>query len=129
MKGFLLLLAGISVTVWAEERSGKAVYETSLEKGMRLSEKALKNIEVATTSVSGGTDITLTGEPLVYFQDNVGVYRLRDGWFKLVKVQVVRKAKDLATLRSAELKAGDGVAIKGAGLLRVSEMDAFGGGE
>lgn len=129
MKVFLILLAGISVAAWAEERPGRAVFETSPEKGMRLSDIALKNIEVALAPVPAGADISLAGEPLVYFQNNVGVYRLREGWFKLVKVQVSGKLKGEVTLRSEELRTGDSVAIRGAGLLRVSEMDAFGGGE
>ena len=124
-----MLIASFSSIGLAELRSGKAVYETSNEKGMKLTERALKNIEVKTTKATGSTQHSLSKESLVYFQDEIGVYRLRENWFKLVKIQVIKKGLSEVTIRSSELQNGDEIAIHGADLLRVSEMDAFGSGE
>lgn len=124
-----MLIASYSSAGLAELRSGKAVYETSNEKGMKLTESALKNIEVKSTKVSGASLHILPKESLVYFQDEIGVYRRRDNWFKLVKIQVIKKGPSEVTIRSSELQNGDEIAIHGADLLRVSEMDAFGSGE
>lgn len=121
----LTLLPSIGLS---EERPGKAVFETSPEQGMKLTEKALKNIEVKTTKAVSGSQYLLPLESLVYFQDQVGIYRLRQGWFKLVKVEVMKKRGKESLVRTNEIQSGDEIAIHGADLLRVSEMDAFGSG-
>lgn len=127
--GSLILSIFISSNTMCEERPGKAVFEYSVESGMKLTEKALKNIEVKTTKVSSGSQQAISANALVYFQDQIGVYRLRNGWFKLVKVQLIKKGSSEVVIQSPELGADDEVAIHGADLLRVSEMDAAGGGE
>ena len=66
---------------------------------------------------------------VLYQSAKGGVYRLRDGWFKLVKIQIMSKGNEQAFIKSSELKSGDSIVVKGAALLRVSEMDAFGSEE
>ena len=127
----------ITIGVWCvlasaalgETRKGKAVYETSPENGMKLTDKALQNIEVKTEKLSGSARHSIPRASLVFFQDDVGVYRFRDGWFKLVKVTVLNKDKAKAEVQGGELKASDSIVVYGADLLRVSELDAMGGGE
>jgi hypothetical protein len=113
----------------AETREGKAVYETSPELGMKISDVGLKNIEVQMTKVDGGGLLTFPKTALVYFQNDIGVYRRRDGWFKLIKVSSLKISEQSARIESSDLRAGDEVAIHGADLLRVAELDAFQGGE
>ena len=124
---FPILLFSIDSS--AEERPGKAVYETSAELGMRLGDKPLKNIEVKTIPYSSLSNQVIPIESLVHFQDQIGIYRLRDGWFKLIKIQIIKKKEKLVTVRTKELQEKDEVVIHGADLLRVAEMDAFGSGE
>ena len=119
----------VSAPAFSADRKGKAVYEISQEQGMRLNETALKNIEVITVKVSGGPKFNVPADALVHFQDQVGVYRLREGWFKLIKIQIYQKSKADLVIFSNEIKTGDEIAIHGADLLRVSELDAFEGGE
>jgi hypothetical protein len=123
-----LILTG-SLNAFSAERPGKAVYETSEEQGMRLTEKALKNIEVSTLPFKEPGNDPVPLASLVYFQGKVGVYRLRHGWFKLISVQVVKKDDREAVIRSGDLLPGDEIVSHGADLLRVSELDAFGSGE
>ncbi len=118
-----------SPAVHAEERPGKAVYETSSEQGMKLTEKALKNIEVKTIKIVSNQDNPLPLDGIVRFQDQVGVYRLRRGWFKLILVQLEKRDGQQVVVRSKDLQPDDEIVIQGAGLLRVAEMDASGSGE
>jgi hypothetical protein len=114
---------------FSEERNGKAVFEISPELGMRLTEKALKNIEVKTLKLATLSNYSVPPGSIVHFQDQTGVYRLREGWFKLVKVRIIKKNDREAFIDSSELKAQDELVVFGADLLRVAEMDAFGSGE
>jgi hypothetical protein len=100
---WLLLFAFPSIP----RASATTAVEYSPERGMRISNQALATLGVTTTPV-------IAGEPpkqaLVHTLDRVAVYRLRDGWFKLVP--------------PTELKPGDRIAVQGVGLLRVAEMQA-----
>lgn len=125
----LSILCSESGIVLAEERKGKAVYETSTELGMKLTDKALVNIEVKTMGLISDREAKVPSESLVYFQDYVGVYRLRDGWWKLIKVSIKSKALNFSVIQSNDLKAQDQIVVHGADLMRVSELDAFGAGE
>ncbi len=78
--------------------------------GIKLAPKAVQFIGLKTAAYDGHT---IPSTALVFYQTEVGIYRLRDGWFKLVP------AKDL--------RAGDQIVIEGVGLLRVAELDAFSG--
>ncbi len=126
---FFMSLISVGFPTFSEERAGKAVYETSAELGMKLNEKALKNIEVQTKKISPSNDQVIPLDSIVNFQDQIGVYRLRDGWFKLINIEILNKDNRQATVRTNELKGGDDLVIHGADLLRVAEMDAFGSGE
>ena len=81
---FLLLLCVFSVR--AEEMSGspdsvKGILDASSEKGIRLSEKAASTLEIKAAALDGNSSHKIPTAALVYFQGQVGVYRLRDGWY------------------------------------------------
>lgn len=106
---------------------GKAVLEASAERGMRLSEPASKRIGVKTVPVGKEPVHRLPVAALVVSEEEVGVYRLREGWFKHVDVEVVSRERGSAVVRSGDLAAGDRVVVAGAPLLRVAELDVLGG--
>lgn len=119
------------------QNSAKAVLEISKEKGFRLSESALKTIHVATRAIDSGPVHSVEKRAIVYSRDHVGVYRLREGWFKLIEVEILSHeagtssssavSNSILKVRSKELEAGDQIAFQGVPLLRVAEMDAFSG--
>ncbi|MEK6578046.1 MAG: hypothetical protein AABZ55_02355 [Bdellovibrionota bacterium] len=118
--------------LFAEEtipQQNKAVFETSKTEGFKLTKKAIQTIGVAIKPIVINSEITLPKDALVHSLDQIAVYRLRNSWFKLVTIEVIRESGSQVIVRSLELKSGDQVVIQGAALLRVSEMDAFGGGE
>ncbi|MBI5246839.1 MAG: hypothetical protein HY923_06625 [Elusimicrobia bacterium] len=125
----LLALSFPSLSI-AEEPAPQPAVETSPEKGMRLTDAALKTLEVKTEAAGAQrASYQLPASALVYSQDRIGVYRLREGWFKLIKVTLLGRPGTKASVRTAELKAGDRIVTRGAALLRVAQMDAEGGAE
>lgn len=128
----LFLAALLSVCAAASEEEaggprtgqGKAVLEAAPERGMRLSEKALRRLGVRTARLAGAFRLPLSA--LIHSEDEVGLYRLRRGWYKRVAVEVLGSERGLAVVRSGELMAGDEVVISGAPLLRVAELDVLG---
>ena len=87
---FSMFLA-FSIGAIAETREGKAVYEVSSDLGIKLTEKAIVNIEVKTAKINANNQLNIPTDALVYFQDQIGVYRLRDGWYKLVPIKILKK--------------------------------------
>lgn len=130
---FCIFCLLIVFTAFAQEESvrvgpGKAVESVTKDGGFKLSPKAMKTIEVQLQSVAGPIFI-IPADAIVFYGVKVGVYRQRDGIFHLVPVQIQKKSADSYTVHSADVLAKDQIAIKGVALLRVSEMDAFGGEE
>lgn len=122
-----LCAPGVSM---GESAPAPAVSESSADKGFRLSPQALKTLEVKTQPVgSGRARLELPAGALVYFQDRVGVFRLRDGWFKFIEVRLPERPASSAKILSIELAAGDQVVTRGAALLRVMQINLEGSAE
>lgn len=117
----------------AEEASpgvgpNKAITEADHEKGFKLSPEATKTLAIksapATHLTSGGGIVPKSA--LAFFQGEVGVYRLRDGWYKLVEVTLTPKT---SSIKTNEFKANDQIVVEGVPLLRIADLDASGGNE
>lgn len=127
---FLIFLIGWQV-LGQEEKSGiragptLAVLEANIKDGFRLSEKAKKVIGLVTKPL-GSKPYIIPPNAIVNYGDRVGVYRLRNGWFKLIEIRNSEGLKSSVAINNADLKNDDQVAVEGVALLRVSEMDAFG---
>lgn len=98
-----------------EGHSQDAVLESSEERGFRLSPQALQTLGIETSPFPPGGIEKIPASALVYFRDEVGVYRLREGWFRLVALD-----------HPEELQNGDAIAVRGAPFLRVTDMSLFG---
>lgn len=103
---------------------GKAVEAANEKEGFKLSEKAQKGMSLTFAKVTSN-NLTVPAQALVSFQDFSAIYRLRDGWFRLVEVEPNFHGQS-ATFATKELKSGDQVVIRGGGSLRVIELDIFG---
>lgn len=133
MKIFLMLglLAGSAFASDDHEAEGgartgptKAVLEASAERGLKLSDKAVKRLGLKTTRL--GADMRVPAGAVLYFKEESGVYVSRGGWYKLVEVEVAAKTKDAVTVEARSLKAGELVVTSGASRLRVAELDVLG---
>lgn len=115
-----------------EEPSGgvgpdKAVTAASKEMGIQLSEKAIDALEIKTAPVKSGKDIELPDSALVLYQAESGIYVFRKGWFKLIPVHVLSKKPQTVRVDSSQIQTGDQVVVSGVPLLRVAELEAWGG--
>lgn len=124
----------LSLSAFAEEADegkkgrvgpGKAVVEASEKDGLKLSEKALKNLELDFMAVLGGTNISVPASALVHFQDFSAIYRLRNGWFKMVEIEPTIRGQ-MAQFNSKDISSGDQIVISNPGFIRVIELDVFG---
>jgi hypothetical protein len=122
------LLSGARLAAAAD--TPNAVLEASPEKGFRLSDKALQTLEVKTEPVQlQGQRAIVPAGALVYYQDHIAVYRLRDGWFRLIEVRLLSKSSDRATIETSGVKSGDLIATHGVPLLRVTQLEIESGAE
>ncbi|MBX3022770.1 MAG: efflux RND transporter periplasmic adaptor subunit [Bdellovibrionales bacterium] len=131
---FLLLTVLVSFQLIAEDEEGggakdrvgpgKAVIAADKDKGIKLSEKALKTLDLAFVQVQN-PHLSVPRSAMVYFQDFSAIYRLRDGWFRMVEVEPSINGEQ-ATFSSKDLKQGDQVVVRNGSLLRVVELDVFG---
>ena len=104
---------------------GKAVVEASEKEGLKLSEKALKNLELEFLKISDKSTIVVPVSSLVRFQDFAAVYRERAGWYKMVEIEPVIHGAS-AHFVSKDILPGDRIVTKNPGLIRVIDLDVFG---
>lgn len=104
----------------------KAVLEADPKKGFRLSEAAAQRIGVKLAKVTS-VPAKVPPQAIVRIKDEIGVYRVRDGWFKLVHGEV--EGSVFRPEKEGDLRVDDQIAVSGIGLLRIAELDAFSSGE
>lgn len=122
------LLAAVALRAGEPAAPPQAVLESSPEKGFRLSDAAQLTLQIETRPAAAGR-LEVPDSAIIRSQDRVGIYRQRESWFKLVPVRIVGKSSGRVVVTSADLAKSDRVAVKGAALLRVTEMEIEGGGE
>lgn len=112
----------------------KGVTEATKAGGFKLSAKAIAGLGVKDSAISaksGKFEAPLKG--LLSFQDEGGFYRLRQGFYKLVELKPSQMKKDpsrsVFQFSSAEVKEGDHIATEGAELLRLTDLNIWGGEE
>lgn len=106
---------------------GKAITAASKTQGIQLSEFAVKTLGLKTAPIVAPSNHRLSPGALVKFQNEAGVYRLRGGWFKLIEGKLLSLSATEALFQSNELRPGDQIVIEGVPLLRVAELEAWGG--
>jgi hypothetical protein len=105
----------------------KAVLEANVESGFRLSEKATASIQLKFQAATPGQSQLIPRMALVHYQDQIGIYRLRNGFYKLLPIRIASQNQNKVSIEFADLKTGDQIVTEGVALLRVTDMDAFGG--
>jgi hypothetical protein len=118
----ILVIFFIPLLASGEQR---AILKSSQELGIQLSVKAQENIGIKTTAFKNSKNLLIPKKAIVYSMDKIGIYRMRDSWFKFIQIEIISKEGSNFIIKTAELKLGDYVVIDGVPLLRVSEMEAF----
>ena len=106
-----------------EIKKGGAVTAFSKEDGFKLSNKAVKNLGVTFTTLSGSGPWMIPKSALVRIKHSTGVYRKWDGWITMVLVKVLKQTKETVTIKSVDLQDQDKIAITGVPFLRMTEAD------
>ena len=108
---------------------GNAVTAASPETGLQLSDEALKTLGVKTQPLPANN--VFPKQAIVMFKNETGVYRLRDGWYKLIEGETEPQGNRVRFTphKRQDLRPGDQIVVEGVPLLRVTELDAFSGGE
>lgn len=131
---FVLFIFVFSFNAFSEEAEegkkgrvgpGKAVVEASEKDGLKISEKALKNLDLEFMAVSNRSTFTVPIAALVHFQDFSAIYRERGGWFKMVEIDPVIRGS-VAQFASKDISPGDRIVVRNSGFIRVIELDVFG---
>lgn len=91
----------------------KAVLEANEERGLKLSDKAIKRLGIKTAKLAGPSRIPKSA--LVRTAEETSVFVVREGWFRRVHAD--------------DLKGGETIVVAGAPLLRVAELDVLGSEE
>lgn len=105
----------------------KGILEADEHDGFKLSPEALKNFDIKTQKLRGKGPWSLTKRAQVRTGEETNFFRLREGFFKRIDFQVVRKSSEEVFVNSKELQDGDEIVTSGMGFLRIAELAAFGG--
>ena len=104
----------------------KGIQAASADSGFKLSPEAEEHFAVRKKKVTGAT-LEIPKDAIVRSGIEVNLYRLRDGFYKRIDFVLLKKNGSTVVVQSADLKAGDQVALTGLGFLRTAEIAAFGG--
>ncbi len=110
---------------------GKAIEEVKEEgKLFRLSQKAVTIMALKTEPLRStvGEAVNVPASALVFFQEEVGVYVQRDGWFQLVELELLRSDGKSASVKTKKFKPTDLIVTAGVALLRIAHLEASGQG-
>lgn len=116
--------------VSAEERPNgigpdKAITNANKADGFKLSTIAFKKLEIKTSKIQSKNSIKVPSSSLVFFQSDVGIYRARSGWFKLIPIKILNKSNGEVTITSSEIKNEDEVVVNGSDLLRLADLNLW----
>lgn len=106
---------------------GKGITVASAEDGIKLSSEAIKNFEIKTIKISNLNSISVSKKAIVTAGDEVNLFRVRDGFYKRIDFDILRKEGVQIMIKSKELKLNDEIVVYGMGFLRIAEIAAFGG--
>lgn len=104
---------------------GKAVIEASEKEGLKLSQKAVKNLELEFMTAANNPTLRIPLSSLVRFQDFSAIYREREGWFKMVEIEPTIVGASVQ-FTSRDILPGDRIVTRNAGFIRVIDLDVFG---
>ena len=106
---------------------GKGITEASEEDGIKLSPEATKSFEIVLVKLEDLNNIKLSKKAIVTAGEEVNIFRYRDGFYKRIDFELIKKEKDQVRVRSKDLKTDDQIVVSGMGFLRIAEIAAFGG--
>lgn len=105
----------------------KGILEASEKNGFKLSPEAIKNFDLKYQKLTGDGPWILPKNSIVYSGKEINLYRLRNGFFKRIDFETIKKTSSDITADSDDMREGDEIILVGIGFLRIAELAAFGG--
>lgn len=99
----------------------KAIQEVNERNGFKLSPQAIDTLKIKFKNIENNI-FTISKESLVVSKYDRGIYRYRDGFFKFIDVQIIKKDKLNHLVKIEDFEKGDQVVISGVKLLKVSDV-------
>lgn len=106
---------------------GKGIEAYDEHEGMKFSPQATRSFGISLVKLAGNSPWRIPFEALVMSGEEVNLFRLRKGFFKRIDFKEIKKEAGFITVNSSDLVAGDEIAIKGLGFIRIAEIAATGG--
>lgn len=106
---------------------GKGIVSADEEIGFKISAEAEKNFEIRRIKIAVLDQIKVPKAAIVTAGEETNIYRFRNGFYKRIDFNVVKKNGENLLVISKDLKQSDEVVVHGTGLLRIAELAAFGG--
>lgn len=100
---------------------GKAIEEVKEQDGFKLSDEALKSLNVKLESINS-SEFKISKQSLVTSKNQKGIYRYRDGFFKFLEIKILKEESGDYLVKCNDLKFGDQIVVSGVGLLRVADV-------
>jgi hypothetical protein len=100
---------------------GKAIEVVDEQRGFKLSEEAIKTLGIRLKNVNGGV-FYIGKKTLVTSRMIKGIYRFREGFFKLLKAEILKERKGGYLVKVEGMNAGDQIVVSGVGVLRVADV-------
>jgi len=107
--------------------SDKGILEANEASGIKLASSAEKNFEIKRIKVPANGVVEIPKKAIVTAVSEVNIVRYRNGFYKRVDFEEIKRTPTTVTIRSNDLKSTDEVVVQGLGFLRVAEISAFGG--
>jgi hypothetical protein len=108
----------------------KAVLKSDDKKGIILSKEAVKSLQLKSQKAvffyHDKSSYIVPNKSLVFYEDKVCIYYKRGQWYNFSNVYIIKRYKTKTYIRINHLKRNDLIVIKGANLLRLAYLDAFG---
>lgn len=100
---------------------GKAIVAVNESKGFKLSKESISTLGIIFRKISGER-FEIDKDTLITSKDFKGVYRYKEGFFKVFPIQIQKEEKGRYWVTSRYLNPGDLIVVKSAGLLRVADI-------
>ena len=124
--------AGSHDTEADKEGSGKigpnlAVVAADPAHGIKLSDLTARTIGLTLMPIRQSGTILLPREAIVHSKDQIGVYRWRDGWLKLILGQITSdgELRRFTPVKTGDLQSGDQVATGAVPIIRATDIYVF----
>lgn len=100
----------------------KAIVSAKRIDGLKFSETAIKTLGLSYVQMT--TNNSIPESAVIYSQDKIGIYRLRNGYNKFIEIKLKNKSSTNVTIQeNKDITIEDKIAISGVSFIRNAEID------